>query len=65
MSKNLRFFDLDINKIIKFDNQGEVSWVKFNKNQARYFSLRRGGFKFCDGSYRVGNDRAKFKTNEV
>ncbi|WP_039888633.1 hypothetical protein, partial [Campylobacter rectus] len=28
-------------------------------------SSRRGAFKFGDGSYLVGNDRAKFKNNEV
>ena len=35
------------------------------KNKAKYFFARRGTFKFGDGSYHVGNDRAKFKSNEV
>ncbi len=35
------------------------------KNKAKYFFARRGTFKFGDRSYHVGNDRAKFKSNEV
>ncbi len=35
------------------------------KAKAKYFCSRRGAFKFGDGSYLVGNDRAKFKSNEV
>ncbi|EET79135.1 hypothetical protein CAMSH0001_0745 [Campylobacter showae RM3277] len=35
------------------------------KNKAKYFCSRRGAFKFGDGSYHIGNDRAKFKSNEV
>ena len=41
--------------------------VKFERKKvkAKYFCSRRGAFKFGDGSYLVGNDRAKFKSNEV
>ena len=34
-------------------------------DKAKYFCSRRGGFKFYDGSYLVGSDRVKFKSNEV
>ena len=46
--------------LAKFDFEFECKKIK-----AQYFCSRRGAFKFGDGSYLVGNDRAKFKSNEV
>jgi len=34
-------------------------------DKAKYFCSRQGGFKFYDGSYLVGSDQVKFKSNEV
>ncbi|WP_163026554.1 hypothetical protein [Campylobacter showae] len=47
-------------KICKFD-------FKFERKTIRrsIFVLDEALFKFGDGSYLVGNDRAKFKSNEV
>ena len=48
-------------------SSGRSRRLKFERNndKAKYFCARRGTFKFGDGSYYVGNDRAKFKSNEV
>ncbi|EEF14349.1 hypothetical protein CAMRE0001_2715 [Campylobacter rectus RM3267] len=36
------------------------------KNKAKYFCVfRRGGSKIYDGSYLVGSNRVKFRSNEV
>ena len=50
----------------KFINLAEFS-LKFERKTIRrsIFCSRRGAFKFGDGSYHVGNDRAEFKSNEV
>ena len=47
-------------QICKFD-------FKFERKKLRrsIFVLDEALFKFGDGSYLVGNDRAKFKSNEV
>ena len=40
---------------------------KFERKKLRrsIFAFRRGGFKFYDGSYLVGSDGVKFKSNDV
>ena len=45
--------------LIKFD-------FKFGHKELRrsIFAFRRGGFKFMGGSYLVGSDRVKFKTQK-
>ncbi|EEF12716.1 hypothetical protein CAMRE0001_3265 [Campylobacter rectus RM3267] len=57
-------------EIYKFDFKFERKTIRrsiFLLRCARSFSRssRRGAFKFGDGSYHVGNDRAKFTSNEV
>ena len=50
----------------KFVNLAEFDF-KFGHKELRrsIFAFRRGGFKFMGGSYLVGSDRVKFKSNEV
>ena len=47
-------------QIYKFDFK-----IKQKKIRRSIFVLDEALFKFGDGSYLVGNDRAKFKSNEV
>lgn len=45
-------------------NASEVKFkleISMRQSKARYFLLRRGGFKFCDGSVYEIRDPAKFK----
>ena len=51
---------------VKFANLVKI-YSKFERKTARrsIFAFRRGDFKFGDGSYLVGSDRAEFKINEV
>ncbi|EET79376.1 hypothetical protein CAMSH0001_1654 [Campylobacter showae RM3277] len=51
---------------VKFVNLIEFDF-KFERKTIRrsIFAFRRGRFKFYDGSYLVGSDRVKFKSNAV
>ncbi len=51
---------VSVTQICKFN-------FKFERKTIRrsIFAFRRGGFKFYDGSYLVGSDRVKFRSNEV
>ena len=49
---------------VKFEAKFDFKFER-KKLGRSIFAFRRGRFKFYDGSYLVGSDRVKFKSNDV